>query len=126
MNASRSAIQWWPRKHGVGVAPHPRAEGGWWTGEQGFEDIAIAYRKLVRLLKMVEGQKILLAMNAEEDLVARSSQGSPCFRTVIIIELAAPDVAPHICALAKTQNYVSTFNIIVLHELPNVAADIYS
>src|SRR3546814_10810902 len=72
---------------------------------------------------MVEGQKIFLAMIAEEDLVARSSQGSPSFRTVIIIDLAAQDVAQHICDIAKTQNLVSTFNIIVLTDMPIVAAD---
>src|SRR3546814_17084281 len=71
---------------------------------------------------MVEGQKIFLAMIAEEDLVARSSQGSPSFRTVIIIALAAQDVAQHICDIAKTQNLVSTFNIIVLTDMPIVAA----
>src|SRR3546814_2117452 len=62
-------------------------------------------------------------MIAEEDLVARSSQGSPSFRTVIIIDLAAQDVAQHICDIAKTQNLVSTFNIIVLTDMPIVAAD---
>src|SRR3546814_20628232 len=62
-------------------------------------------------------------MIAEEDLVARSSQGSPSFRTVIIIDLAAQDVAQHICDIAKTHNLVSTFNIIVLTDLPIVAAD---
>src|SRR3546814_13812801 len=72
---------------------------------------------------MVEGQKIFLAMIAEEDLVARSSQGSPSFRTVIIIDLAAQDVAQHICDIAKTQNLVSTFKIIVLTDMPIVAAD---
>src|SRR3546814_15706552 len=72
---------------------------------------------------MVEGQKIFLAMIAEEDLVARSSQGSPSFRTVIIIDLAAQDVAQHICDIAKTQNLVSTFNIIVFTDMPIVAAD---